>query len=53
MRKQFKWKLRSCALCKPYKMGWSNRWKSKDRARLKEAESEIRRARLTTTSADS
>ncbi|MGD0226385.1 MAG: hypothetical protein ABSF71_28990 [Terriglobia bacterium] len=32
----------SCALCNPYKMGGGNRWKPKELARLKEAESEIR-----------
>jgi len=44
MRKQFKVKLRSCKLCKPHKMGWENRWPSKYRARLKDAEREIRTA---------
>ena len=44
MRKRLKRKRRSCALCKPYKMGGENRWKPKEFARLKKAESEIRRA---------
>ena len=44
MRKRLKRKKRSCALCKPHKMGGENRWKPKELARLKEAESEVRRA---------
>jgi len=42
MRKRLKRKRRSCGLCKPYKMGMENRWKPKEFARLKQAESEIR-----------
>ena len=30
MRKQYKNKKRSCAMCKPYKHGWSCRWKAKE-----------------------
>ena len=30
MRKRTKTKERSCALCKPHKMGFANRWKIKD-----------------------
>lgn len=41
MRKRLKKKLRSCALCKPHKMGWDNRWKPKDAALLVDAEKEI------------
>jgi hypothetical protein len=44
MRKRLKRKRRSCALCKPYKMGGENRWKPKEFARLKQTESEIRQA---------
>lgn len=44
MRKRLKKKLRSCALCKPHKMGWDNRWKPKDAALLEEAEKEIAEA---------
>ena len=44
MRKRLKRKRRSCGLCKPYKMGGENRWKPKELARLKQAESEIRLA---------
>jgi len=29
---------RSCALCKPYKMGWVNRWKAKEFAEIQELE---------------
>lgn len=29
MRKQYKKKKRSCALCKPWKMNGQNRWKAK------------------------
>jgi len=38
MRKRLKKKRRSCAMCKPHKMQWENRWKPKDRARLEEFE---------------
>jgi hypothetical protein len=44
MRKRLKRKRRSCALCKPYKMGGENCWKPKEFARLKRAEAEIRQA---------
>ena len=44
MRKRLKQKRRSCCLCKPYKMGIENRWKPKEFARLKRAETEIRQA---------
>jgi len=40
MRKRLKKKKRSCAMCKPYKMHWENRWKPKDEARLKDFEKE-------------
>ena len=42
MRKQFKQKLKSCALCKPHKMHWANRWKTKDRAKMKVMDKEIK-----------
>lgn len=38
MRKRLKKKQRSCSLCKPHKMGGSNRWKPKDELALKEWE---------------
>ncbi len=44
IRKQYKRKLRSCALCKPHKMAGENRWKPKELAKLKRAEAEIRQA---------
>jgi len=33
MRKTYKRKRRSCALCKPHKVGWEKRWKPKEAAR--------------------
>ncbi len=42
MRKRLKKKHRACALCKPHKRGMSNRWKERDLATLKRAESEMR-----------
>jgi len=33
MRKAYKRKRRSCALCKPHKVGWSKRWKPKEAER--------------------
>jgi len=44
MRKRLKKKLRTCALCKPHKMGWDNRWKPKDTVLLDETELEIANA---------
>jgi hypothetical protein len=41
MRKHLKRKRRSCALCKPYKMGGEVRWKPKELAAMKVAEKEI------------
>jgi hypothetical protein len=35
MRKRGKLKKRSCALCKPHKMKWDNRWKHKEHISLK------------------
>lgn len=32
MRKAYKQKRRSCALCKPHKVGWGKRWKAKEAA---------------------
>lgn len=42
MRKQFKNKARSCALCKPRKRGWDHRWKPRERQALRDADREIR-----------
>jgi len=44
MRKSLKRKLRSCALCKPHKMGGAPRWKNRDLQALREAEKLARRA---------
>jgi hypothetical protein len=38
MRKRYKKKNRSCALCKPHKMKWEKRWKFKDLLLLEEFE---------------
>jgi hypothetical protein len=38
MRKQLKRKKRSCALCKPHKVGWEKRWKPRDAAKLRRFE---------------
>ncbi len=43
MRKQLKRKKRSCALCKPHKVGWEKRWKPRDAERLKRFERCVRR----------
>lgn len=43
MRKNYKRKRRSCALCKPNKMGWESRWTAKEAARQKAMEEECRR----------
>ena len=40
MRKRYKNKLRSCKMCKPFKMGWDNRWKPKEFQKLKDFEKE-------------
>jgi hypothetical protein len=34
MRKRLKLKKRSCAMCKPHKMGCEGRWKPKEKAQL-------------------
>lgn len=41
MRKQYKTKLASCAMCKPHKMGWAIRWKPKEVQAMKIAEKDI------------
>jgi hypothetical protein len=38
MRKNYKRKRRSCALCKPHKVGWDKRWKPKEAARRMDME---------------
>jgi hypothetical protein len=42
MRKRLKNKKRSCAMCKPQKRGWDNRWKPKEEDRLRRWERERR-----------
>jgi hypothetical protein len=44
MRKRYKNKRRSCALCKPHKRGWEERWKPKQVQALRDSEREIREA---------
>jgi hypothetical protein len=43
MRKRLKKKKRSCALCKPHKMGKALRWKAADYDKLVNDEKEIRK----------
>ena len=40
MRKRLKKKKHSCGLCKPHKLGLSNRWKGKEFEAIKEFEKE-------------
>ena len=44
MRKRYKNKLKSCALCKPHKRGWAPRWRGKELALMSAAETELRNA---------
>lgn len=46
MRKRLKLKKHSCAMCKPHKMKWSNRWTPKQLAELKESERACREAAM-------
>jgi len=41
MRKRLKDKKRSCAMCKPHKKKWANRWKIKDLDTIHRSETEI------------
>lgn len=41
MRKRYKNKRESCALCKPHKRGWALRWRPRELAELVHAEREI------------
>ena len=43
MRKNYKQKRRSCALCKPHKVGWDTRWTAKEAALRKAMELESQR----------
>lgn len=40
MRKRYRAKRRSCGLCKPHKRGLTKRWKPRDQALLRAAESD-------------
>jgi len=42
VRKRFKSKRRSCALCKPHKRGWAPRWKPRERSLIERTEREVR-----------
>ena len=42
MRKRYKDKARSCAMCKPYKKNWANRWNPKELDLIVRSEQEIR-----------
>lgn len=46
MRKRYRKKRRSCALCKPNKMAGSKRWKPRDEVLLKEFERRLNRGRF-------
>lgn len=41
-------KRRSCALCKPHKMGWEKRWKVKEAERLRAMDQETDRMKSST-----
>jgi hypothetical protein len=41
MRKSYKKKKRSCAMCKPHKMAKAKRWKIREEALLREFEKNI------------
>lgn len=45
MRKRLKNKKTACALCKPHKRAWENRWKPEEFSRLKQDEADMRSAR--------
>jgi hypothetical protein len=46
LRKNYKIKRRSCALCKPHKMGWSKRWSIRELVGLRRAEKDIREGKF-------
>lgn len=50
MRKRYKNKRRSCALCKPHKRGWDLRWRPRELAALARAEREENAAQGTRAS---
>lgn len=41
MRKRYKNKRESCALCKPHKRGWALRWRPRELAEIARAEREL------------
>jgi hypothetical protein len=45
MRKRLKKKRRSCAMCKPHKMGGATRWKPKDMDVIKRTDKEMEEAK--------
>lgn len=45
MGKVYKRKRRSCAMCKPHKVGWEPKRKDKERELCREHEQEMREAR--------
>jgi hypothetical protein len=47
--KRQKQKRHSCKLCKPHKMGWSGRWKPREREALERSGREIRHAKRRAT----
>lgn len=53
MRKRQKEKKHSCKMCKPHKMGWSNRWTPKESERLQRDEKSMRQAVRRARSGDS
>jgi hypothetical protein len=44
MRKRYRDKNRSCALCKPQKRGWARRWSARELAFFESSEREIAEA---------
>jgi hypothetical protein len=44
MRKRYRDKTRSCALCKPQKRGWAHRWSAREMALFESSEREIAEA---------
>lgn len=46
MRKRYKNKLKSCALCKPHKRGFGVRWRPKELAGIARAERAAHEARI-------
>ena len=49
MRKQYKDKRTACALCKPHKRHWSNRWTAKERALISRTDREMKASSVAQT----